>query len=261
MNIDSIIGEFRSKVCAQLRLSQEGENRFRVFTPFLFEDGDHLAIVFKLENDGWVLSDEGHTYMHLTYDLDEKDLSTGTRQKIINGALSAFSISDRNGELVTPIREDAYGDALYSFIQALLKISDVSFLTRERIKSTFIDDFRSFIEEAVPSERRVFDWRSEAHDPEGLYSVDCRIEVLNDSPLFVYALPTDDKVKDANIGLQQFERWNVPHRGVGIFENQEEINRKSLARFSDVCEKQFSNLATNKERIAKYFSPGSITVQ
>jgi uncharacterized phage protein gp47/JayE len=61
-------------------------------------------------------------------------------------------------------------------------------------------------------------------------------------------------VKDATIGLHQYERWAVPHTGVGVFENQEEINRKSLARFSDVCDKQFSNLATNKERLAKYLS-------
>jgi len=64
-----------------MRLTQEGENRFRVFTPFMFEDGDHLAIVLKREQEHWMLSDEGHTYMHLTYDLDEKDLRTGTRQR------------------------------------------------------------------------------------------------------------------------------------------------------------------------------------
>ena len=64
-------------------------------------------------------------------------------------------------------------------------------------------------------------------------------------------------MKDATIGLHQYERWNVPNTGVGVFENQEEINRKSLARFSDVCDKQFSNLATNKERLTKYLSAAS----
>ena len=257
MEIDTIVRDFRSKVCEQLRLSQEGENRFRVFTPFLFEDGDHLAIVLKRERDHWMLSDEGHTYMHLTYDLDEKDLRVGTRQKIITNALSAFSVTDREGELLTPVRDEQYGDALYSFVQALLKISDISFLSRERVKSTFLEDFREFIEETVVKDRRTFDWHESAHDPEGLYSVDCRIDVPTADPIFIYALQSDDKVKDATIGLHQYERWAVPHRGVGVFENQEDINRKSLARFSDVCDKQFSNLATNKERLAKYLSAAS----
>jgi hypothetical protein len=258
MELDAVVKDFRSKVCEQLRLAQEGENRFRVFTPFMFEDGDHLAIVLKRERENWMLSDEGHTYMHLTYDLDEKDLRTGTRQKIITNALSAFSVTDRSGELVAPIREGQYGDALYSFVQALLKVADVSFLNRERVRSTFLEDFREFIEEKVASERRKFDWHHPQHDPEGLYSVDCRIEVPADNPIFLYALQSDDKVKDATIGLHQYERWLVPHTGVGVFENQEEINRKSLARFSDVCDKQFSNLATNKERLAKYLSAASV---
>ena len=258
MELETVVKDFRSKVCEQLRLMQEGENRFRVFTPFMFEDGDHLAIVLKREQEHWLLSDEGHTYMHLTYDLDEKELRTGTRQRIITNALSAFSVTDRSGELMTPIKGEQYGDALYSFVQALLKIADVTFLSRERVKSTFLEDFREFIETTVAKDRRMFDWHEPKHDPDGLYSVDCRIDIPAEDPIFIYALQSDDKVKDATIGLHQYERWGVPHRGVGVFENQEDINRKSLARFSDVCDKQFSNLATNKERLSKYLSVAGV---
>ncbi len=251
MSVDTIEQDFKRKVCDKLRLSAEGMNRYRVFTPFLFEDGDHLAIVLKREQNSWILSDEGHTYMHLTYDLDEKDLQKGTRQKIITTALSAFSVNDRNGELIIGIQDNRYGDALYSFIQALLKITDISYLSRERVRSTFMEDFKSFIEEHIPTNRRIFDWNDAQHDPEGKYVIDCRINGMS-RPLFVCALPGDDKVRDTTIGLLQFERWGIPFRSVGIFEDQEEINRKVLARFSDICEKQFSSLGANKDRITKY---------
>ncbi len=251
MNVSVIEADFRKKVSEKVRLIQEGVERYRVFTPFLFEDGDHLAIVLRKEGKEWVLSDEAHTYMHLTYDIDEKDLQRGTRQKIVSNALSAFKVEDRNGELVLTIRHGRYGDALFSFVQALLKITDISYLTRERVRSTFLEDFQSLLIETVPHDRISFDWHDPQRDPQGMYKADCRINSMS-RPLFVYALSSDDKTRDATIALLQFEKWGLKFRSLAIFEDQESINRKVLARFSDVCEKQFSSLTGNKDRIERY---------
>jgi hypothetical protein len=251
MTLETIEQDFHRKVCAQIRLEPEGVERYRVFTPFHLDDGDHLAIVLKRESGRWVLSDEGHTYMHLTYGLDERDLHRGTRQQIITNALSAFAVEDREGELMLTVQDGRYGDTLFDFVQALLKITDVTYLSRERVKSTFMEDFRSFMEEQVPETRRRFDWHHPRNDPESKYVVDCRINGVA-RPIFVHALPNDNRTRDATIALLQFERWEIPFRSISIFENQEEINRKVLARFSDVCGKQFSSLAANKDRIARY---------
>ncbi|MDE3258832.1 MAG: DUF1828 domain-containing protein [Gemmatimonadota bacterium] len=253
MSIETIERDFHQKVSAQIRLAAEGVERFRVFTPFMFDDGDHLDIVLRKDGARWVLSDEAHTYMHLTYDVDEKDLHGGTRQKIISNTLSMFQIEDHDGELILDVPEERYGDALYSFVQGLLKISDVAYLSRERVRSTFMEDFREVMTGAVPEDRRSFDWCDPERDPQGMYTVDCRVNGLQ-RPLFVHALASDGRTRDATIALLQFERWDIPFRSLAIFEDQESINRKVLARFSDVCEKQFSSLTANQERIMRFLN-------
>lgn len=241
--------DFQRAISRSVRLHAEGLDRYRVFTPFLLDDGDHLVIVLKREKERWLLTDEGHTFMHLTYDIDEKDLGRGTRQTIIVNTLAGFSVRDEEGELKLDVEGDRYGDALYSFAQALLKVSDVRFLNRERVRSTFLEDFRELMSSIAP-DRVMFDWRDQRLDPEGKYQVDCRIDARK--PVFVYALQNDDKVRDATISLLQFERWQLRYASVGIFEDQESINRKVLARFSDACEKQFSSLASTKDRIQSF---------
>lgn len=250
MNLEPITREFRKRVCEQIDLLEEGPNRFRVVTPFRFEDGDHFGIVLRREGNNWILTDEAHTLMHLSYWLDEKDLEkTGNRHEIIHGSLSSFSVENRDGEFVIPVSDERFGDALFNFIQAISKVSDVSFLSRERVRSTFMEDLRSFLHSHVQAERLIVEWTDPLHDRKKRYPVDYRINNLP-RPLFIFALPSNSRVKDATINLLTFEYWGLKFQSLGIFEDQGQIDRVSLAKFTDVCDKAFSSLDENRDRIA-----------
>jgi len=251
MSVENIERDFHAKVSEKIRLHTESAGRHVVLTPFMFDDGDHLVVVLKKEGERWILSDEAHTYMRLTYDIKEKDLRKGTRREIISNALSMFDVSDRGGELILPVPDGCYGDALYSFIQAILKISDISFLSRERVKSTFMDDFRSLMRETVPENRMDFDWHDPERDPENIYTMDCRINGMPQS-VFVHALTGDDKTNAATIALQQFDKWEIPYHSVAVFEHQKSIGRKVLARFSNVCQQQFPSILDDRESIVRH---------
>lgn len=93
MGIESIERDIRDQIAGKIRLAAEGADRFRVFTPFVFDDGDHLAIVLRKDDAGWVLTDEGHTHMHRADDVDGPEPRDGTRGRIVADALAAFGIA------------------------------------------------------------------------------------------------------------------------------------------------------------------------
>ena len=97
MASESVEKEFRKSVAAQIRLVAEGANRYRLSTPFMFDDGDHPIIILKREDAKWVLSDEGHIRMHLGDDLEAEDRDRGTRQGLVSNALARFQIEDCDG--------------------------------------------------------------------------------------------------------------------------------------------------------------------
>ena len=135
MTGEHIEREFREQAAAKIRLEAEGPDRFRVHTPFVFDDGDHLAIVLRKEATGWVLSDEGHTHMHLAVDGDEPDPREETRQRIMSNALAASGIEDRGGELILTVPETRWADALYSFVQGLIRVTGACHAFTEQAKS------------------------------------------------------------------------------------------------------------------------------
>lgn len=247
-NTTDIIRSFREKVSAEVELESEGLDRFIVYTPFMFDDGDHYVVVLRREDNSWVLSDEGHTLMHLSY--AEVDLDRGSRAKVIDQALATFHVGRRTGELRIEIPDERFGDALFSFVQALARIAATALWTRERVASTFVEDFQAMMREAVPENRLTFDYTDPQTDPEGLYSVDCRINHL-DRPLFVFAVGNDHRADQATISCYHYEKHNVRFQTAVVFEDQTKINRKTLARLSAVVGRQFPSLA-EQPRISRF---------
>ena len=65
------------------------------------------------------------------------------------------------GQLILNIEDERYGDALFNFVQGLLKITDVTFLSREVVRSTFLEDFKTLLCSTVPEDRLTFDWHDQ----------------------------------------------------------------------------------------------------
>jgi len=249
MNGKSLIGDFRRKVCQEIDVEPQGVDRYIVYTPFMFDDGDHFVVLLRKDSSGWFITDQGHTLMHLSY--SGVDVGKGNRARIVEESLAAQRIENRDGELRIAVADREFGDALYSYLEGLSKITTVTHMTHERVASTFMDDFSEFLESIAPADRIQLDWHDLEHDPDSTYSVDCMINGSS-KPCFVFAINSTTKCSHAVITCLMFERWRMPFRSVALFEDQTKIGRKPLAQLTNVVGRQFSSLA-ERDRIKSYF--------
>ncbi len=160
----------REAVGAEVSLFPNGLNSYRVLTPFTFDDGDNYAIVINEDKGKWTLTDEGHTLMHMSYDMDERELQKGTRAKIVEGILGRHGVKEEDGALVLSSELDALGFAVFDYIKAITHLTDIKYLSREVIRSTFFEDFKDIISKNVPAERMVFGWHHPNHDKRNVLS-------------------------------------------------------------------------------------------
>lgn len=248
----NIVQEFRKQAGSAVELHSDGRNRYTILTPLAFDDGDLFPIVLKREGDCWWLSDEGGSLMHLSYKVDEADLRKGTRRELIERTVEAFALENREGELRLRINGQGYGAALYNFLHALAKIDDVRFLSHERVKSAFAEDFRHFVETKISEEHRYANWHHPQKDPGKRYAVDYRVNG-RPRPILLFALPTPSKIALATISILKLKSWGVPGEAVGIFENQAKIPPQVTARFVEESAAVFPDLVSAAQHLPERF--------
>ncbi len=252
-----IIRAFKESACGEIDLTSSGINRYLVHVPFTFTDGDHYVVILRQEGQRWVLSDDGHTFMHLSYELREREFEAGNRRKIIDEVLTSYQIENRDGELVLTIPAGRYGDALFTFVQAITRITDMTFLDRATIKNTFREDFNRLVSEKASEagiQNVTFGFLHPVHDPQGKYPVDARLNGVTSQQVLVFAVGNDDQCQTATIVLLQWEKWEEQFHSIAVFRDQTEINRHYLARFSDVLGRQLQNLESARERLKRDFT-------
>ncbi len=224
------------RLCTTVRLHKRDDDVLMLDTPFTFPDGDHFPMYLsESRTGGIVLSDRGHTLMHISYEHDIDTLYDGARASLREQIVLEHGIREDNGVFSVESSPDRLASAIFGFGQALTKIYDLTFLSRDRVASTFYEDMKSTLVGIVGEEKLQVDYVPAEVPDASNYPVDYTLAGRNGSPVFIYGVPNRDKARLTTVTLSHFLLNNLSFESIIVFENQQEIPRLDVARLTNVA--------------------------
>lgn len=250
MNLEDINKILSDGFKRDIFLVEKRPNLFQIFTPFSHPDGDMIDVFLSMETDGkFLIQDLGTTIMRLSYDFD---IDSKNKRKVFNEIITNYQIKELKNNLYIESSENDLFPNVMQLIQVIIKVSDLNFLKRETVKSLFYEYFDKFIFDKFKDILPIKDWYPE-FDNEKLYPSPYAL-VSKDKAICLFPIGSDEKCNETIITVQHYESHNFKPETIAVFENQEFISRKPLARLSNVVGKQFASLDGNQERIEETVS-------
>ena len=212
-------------------------------SPFAFPDGDHFPIYLtESPAGGIVLSDRGHTLMHISYEHSVDTFYDGTRGALREQIVQENEIEEKDGVFMVEARPDNLAETLFRFGQALTKIYDLTFLSRERAASAFYGDLKDLLFTVLDENKFEIDYVSPNVPNGSEYPVDYQFAGKDDTPVFLYGVPNRDKARLTTISLSYFLLNDLSFESMIVFEDQQQIPRLDLARLTNVAGTAVSSL-------------------
>ena len=224
------------RLCANVRVHRRHDDVLMLESPFTFPDGDHYPIYLSETPGGGVkLSDRGHTLMHVSYEHDVDTFYEGARASLREQIVRESGIDEEEGIFSMEAPPDYVAAALFRFGQALTKIHDLTFLSRDRVASTFYDDLRGLLFTMLDEDTVDTDYIPPDVPDGDHYPVDYRFAGSDGRPVFIYGVPDRDKARLTTIMLSHFLRRGLRFESVIVFAEQQKIPRLDVARLTNVA--------------------------
>ena len=231
------------RLCANVRVHTRDDGILMLDTPFTFPDGDHYPVYLsETRTGGVVLSDRGHTLMHISYEHDVDAFFTGTRAALREQVVRESGIQEQEGVFSVEVSPEHIADALFNFGQALTKVYDLTMLSRAHVASTFYEDLEVLLATMVGVDKIEADYVPPEIPDGSNYPVDYRLWGERERPVFLYGVPNRDKARLTTIMLSHFLLQGLSFESVIVFEDQQEIPRLDLARLTNVADTAVASL-------------------
>ncbi len=145
---ESMANAMRIGICSSISFETRGIDRFMIHTGFSFPDDDELHIILKRRDGGWILTDEGHTSMWVSYSVNLSE----NRRRLLEKVAGSNGIGFKDGVMSVDASVENAAGCLMSMIQAILQASELSYLTRSTVHNTFVEDTKQALREKLGSD-------------------------------------------------------------------------------------------------------------
>lgn len=237
------------RLCADVRIYERDDGVLMLDSPFTFPDGDHYPVYLSEARSGGIrLSDCGHTMMHISYENDVDALYDGPRSLLREQIVRECGIIEEDqGTFSIDTSPDQIANALFKLGQALTKIYDLTFLSRDHIVPTFYDDLKELLFAMFGEENVRVDYVIPEVPNGNNYPVDYFFNSKKRKDIFLYGVPSRDKARLTTIMISHFLLHKLAFESVIVFANQQEIPRNDLARLTNVSGTAVASLEAQED--------------
>lgn len=114
-----------------------------ITTPYLDRHNDYLQLYVKRDNDGYILTDDGHTITDLQQSGCE--LETKKRKELLNMTLNGFGVKLVDDEIKVVASAENFALKKHNLVQAMLAVNDLFYLAEPMVASLFLEDVTSWL--------------------------------------------------------------------------------------------------------------------
>lgn len=132
------------------------ENAVRVRTPFYYPDGGIIDVFILPTRQGWKVTDFAQALGWLRDQLPGMRLSE-KQKRLVQDICLTLGVEKVRGELVRHCKAStSLGDCVVKVAEAVLRVSDLWFMTRTRTLESFEDEVQDFlVEQSISFDRNV----------------------------------------------------------------------------------------------------------
>ena len=219
--------------CADIQVV-ERRGMILISMPLAGRDGDRFTVYVERTTGGWRLSDNATTLMRLSYENDVSRLLDGARGKLFETILAESQIQEEDGELYLAVPADSLIHGLFTLTQGMTRIEDLALWTRSRAETTFYDDLRRELYEAIGTEAVHENYVVPELPNAENYTIDYFIESSH-RPIYLFGVGNKEKAQLATIVLQYLAAQHHRHHSIIVFSDMDALPKQVRFRLMDAA--------------------------